>query len=77
MELCRRADNDNDTCVGWAKDHKGIKGNEGADKLSGEASILGHESEGGGHAGRPQSMEQTGEGRCERRKRRRHTGVAP
>ena len=45
-ELCGRADNDNDTCVAWVKGHKGIKGNEEANNLCREASILGHKSEG-------------------------------
>ena len=36
-----------DTCVVWVKGHKEIKGNEEADR---QASILGHESEGGGCA---------------------------
>ena len=32
--------------MAWIKGHKGIQGNEKADKLCREASILGHESEG-------------------------------
>ena len=44
-ELCKRSGNQ-DTCVPWVKGHKGIKGNEEANKLCREASILGHESEG-------------------------------
>ena len=32
--------------VAWVKGHKGVKGNEEADKLCREASILGHETEG-------------------------------
>ena len=43
-ELCNRTDKN--TCVAWVKGHKGIKGNEEADKFCREASILGHESEG-------------------------------
>ena len=35
-----------DTYIAWVKGHKDIKGNEKADKLSKETSILGHESEG-------------------------------
>lgn len=43
-ELCKRGDKD--TSVAWVKAHKGIAGNEEADKLCRETSILGHESEG-------------------------------
>ena len=35
-----------ETHIAWVKGHKDIKGNEKADKLSKETSILGHESEG-------------------------------
>ena len=58
-EHCGRADNHNDTCVvAWVKGHKGIKANKEADKLCREASILGHESEGGGgHSSWPQGVE--------------------
>ena len=35
-----------ETYIAWVKGHKYINGNEMADKLSKEASILGHESEG-------------------------------
>ena len=35
-----------DTYIAWVKGHKDIKGNEKANKLSKETSILGHESEG-------------------------------
>ena len=38
--------NRQDTYIAWVKGHKDIKGNEKADKLSKETSILGHESEG-------------------------------
>ena len=39
-ELCNRVDKD--ICMVWIKGHKGIKGNEEADKLCRETSILGH-----------------------------------
>ena len=35
-----------ETMISWVKGHKDIKGNERADTLSKQASILGHESEG-------------------------------
>ena len=35
-----------ETYIAWVKGHKDIKGNELADKISKQASILGHESEG-------------------------------
>ena len=41
-----RENNKQDTYIAWVKGHKDIKGNEKADKLSKETSILGHESEG-------------------------------
>src|SRR5258708_1830373 len=44
-ELCKRTGTQ-DTLVAWVKGHKGVEGNEEADKLCREATILGHESEG-------------------------------
>ena len=41
-----RENNLQETYMAWVKGHKGIKGNVKADKLSKEASILGHESQG-------------------------------
>ena len=41
-----RENNYQETYIAWVKGHKDIKGNEKADKLSKETSILGHESEG-------------------------------
>ena len=41
-----RENNRLETYIAWVKGHKDIKGNEKADKLSKETSILGHESEG-------------------------------
>ena len=43
--LENRENNRLDTYIAWVKGHKDIKGNEKADKLSKETSILGHESE--------------------------------
>ena len=41
-----REHNRQETYIAWVKGHKDIKGNEKADKLSKETSVLGHESEG-------------------------------
>ena len=43
-KLYRRAGRD--TCAAWVRGRKGIRGKEDADRLSKEASIYGHESEG-------------------------------
>ena len=44
--LDTRENNRQETYIAWVKGHKDIKGNEKADKLSKETSILGHDSEG-------------------------------